>query len=279
MKIHNIKSSIFWFFIGLVLIVVVGFADYYTGYELSFSLFYLIPIGVAAWFSSKKMGFIMSIIATVLWFFIDYISDHKYSSAIIPYWNAIIRFGIFCIVSYLLPSLKELTIAREHARVDPLTGAFNRRYFEEVLQNEISRIARNKNPFTLILFDLDGFKKINDFNGHHVGDQVLCTIVNCANGILRKTDIITRLGGDEFAILLFEVNVVTVQSMVEKIKNKLLNEMKINNWPITFSMGVVTCQSSTISIDDLIKRADSLMYSIKNNGKNGVAYHTISANN
>lgn len=91
MKLKDLQNSAFWFIVGLGLIVAVGFADYYTGYELSFSLFYLIPIGVAAWYSSKKMGFIMSVIATILWFFIDYISDHNYSSAIIPYWNALVR--------------------------------------------------------------------------------------------------------------------------------------------------------------------------------------------
>lgn len=275
MKLQDLQNSAFWFIVGLGLIVAVGFADYYTGYELSFSLFYLIPIGVAAWYSSKKMGFIMSVIATILWFFIDYISDHNYSSAIIPYWNALVRLGIFCIVSYLLPSLKDLTIAREHARIDPLTGAFNRRYFEEVLQNELNRIARNKNPFTLILFDLDGFKNVNDQSGHHVGDQVLCAIVRCVNNLLRKTDLICRLGGDEFAILLFEVNINNVQTAVEKIKTNLLKEMTANKWQITFSMGAVTCQSSTIKIDELIKKADSLMYSIKNNGKNGIAYNFI----
>lgn len=174
-----------------------------------------------------------------------------------------------------MPSLKDLTIAREYARIDPLTGAFNRRYFEEVLQNELNRIARNKNPFTLILFDLDGFKNVNDQSGHHVGDQVLCAIVRCVNNLLRKTDLICRLGGDEFAILLFEVNINNVQTAVEKIKTNLLKEMTANKWQITFSMGAVTCQSSTIKIDELIKKADSLMYSIKNNGKNGIAYNFI----
>lgn len=271
------KKTYFWFLIGLGLVVIVGFADYYSGFELSFSLFYLIPIGVVAWYSNKIMGLTMSLIATILWFLIDQYGGHVYSSTIIPYWNAVVRFGFFCIVSYLLPVFKELALEKEVSRIDSLTRAYNRRYLDEILQNELNRFARHKSPFTLIYFDLDGFKGVNDKNGHHIGDQVLSSVVNGVKNLLRKTDLIARVGGDEFVILLFEVKIESVQNAVEKIRASLQNEMVKNNWPITFSMGVITCLSSSISSDDLIKKAYALMYTVKKGGKNGIAFDTFNA--
>jgi diguanylate cyclase (GGDEF)-like protein len=176
-------------------------------------------------------------------------------------------------VTLLLSALKK---AHEHekelARVDSLTGAVNARFFSELMQLEIARSQRYGHPLTLAFVDVDNFKAVNDRFGHSVGDKVLYSIVTHVRGHLRKTDVIARLGGDEFAFLLPETDQTGARVTFSKIQIGLLDEMRRNNWPVTFSIGVVTCISTPQTSDELVKQADDLMYSVKNNGKNGIIY-------
>jgi diguanylate cyclase (GGDEF)-like protein len=228
---------------------------------------------LVTWFAEKRLGAMASIASAIVWLLADIASGHPYSNPAIYYWNSIIRFGFFIIVTILLSALKQ---AHEHekelARVDSLTGAVNARFFSELIQLEIERSQRYRRPFTLAYIDVDNFKAINDRFGHSVGDEVLYTIVKHAREHLRKTDIVARLGGDEFAFLLPETDQVGAQITVSKIQNSLLDEMRSNGWPVTFSIGVLTCMNIPKTSDELVKQADNLMYSVKNNGKNGITY-------
>jgi len=266
------RSSLFWMIIGLIFVVGVGAIDFETGSELAFSLFYLIPIVFVTWFASKKLGLVFSVISAITWFVADAFTGQSYSQPFIRYWNAGIRLGFFVVVTLLLPALKELDREKEMARTDYLTGVSNRRSFFEIAQRELDRTQRYKQPFTLAYIDLDGFKTVNDQWGHRVGDKLLCAVVNQARKCLRKTDTIARLGGDEFMLLLPETDQVESQIIVSRIQFDLLQEMQRNNWPVTFSIGVLTCRQSQVTTDELIKKADELMYSVKKNGKNAVAY-------
>jgi diguanylate cyclase (GGDEF)-like protein len=94
---------------------------------------------------------------------------------------------------------------------------------------------------------------------------------------MRKTDICARLGGDEFALLLPETDQEFARQAISKIQAELLKEMGQNHWPVTFSMGVLTCQVAPPSTDELVKMADDLMYQVKRGGKNGIKYSTYGA--
>lgn len=266
------KSSLFWIITGSIFVVGVGVADTVTGRELSFSLFYLIPIVLVTWFSGRNLGFVISVVSAVTWFISDVFAGQIYSEPIIRYWNAVARLGFFIVVTLLLPALKALGREKSLARTDHLTGVANRRHFFEVAQSELDRSQRYKRPFTIAYIDLDGFKTVNDHWGHSAGDKLLCAVVNRAKSQLRKTDIMARLGGDEFIVLLPETDQDTAQIVVSKIQNTLNDEMRRKHWPVTFSIGVLTCLKAQITTDELIKRADSLMYSVKKDGKNGIAY-------
>lgn len=267
------RSRLFWAVIGIVLIMGIGVVDYVTGYEIAFSFFYLIPVFAVTWFAGGGLGSVTSVASAMVWLFADIASGHPYSHPAIFYWNTVIRFGFFIIVTLLLSALKNANEhERELARIDNLTGAVNPRYFSELLQFEIDRSQRYKHPFTLAYIDLDNFKTVNDTFGHSVGDQVLYTIVRHAKGQLRKTDYVARLGGDEFAFLLPETDQTGAMITISKIQASLLDEMQRNNWPVTFSIGVLTCICRPQVSDELVNQADGLMYSVKNNGKNGVRY-------
>jgi diguanylate cyclase (GGDEF)-like protein len=129
-----------------------------------------------------------------------------------------------------------------------------------------------------VYIDLDGFKTVNDQWGHKVGDQLLCVIVHGAKSHLRKTDFLARLGGDEFVVLLPETDQEAAKITVSKIQIALLDEMRLHNWPVTFSIGAMTCLDANLSTDELIIKADGLMYSVKKNGKNAVAYGVYAGN-
>ncbi|MDH5487040.1 MAG: GGDEF domain-containing protein [Gammaproteobacteria bacterium] len=258
---------------SFLLAIGIGIIDFLTGYELGISLFYLLPVSAATWFAGRSTGIAIAVISAFIWFTADLMSGHLYSHPAIVYWNTGIRFGIFLVVTLLLAALKK---AHEHekelARTDNLTGAVNARFFYELVKMEIVRSQRNHRPFTLAYIDLDNFKTINDSLGHNVGDKVLRAIVQHAVSRLRKTDVVSRLGGDEFAFLLPETDQAAAQVFISKIQLSLLEELRRNNWPITLSIGVLTCVDTPVSPDELIKQADGLMYSVKNNGKNSICY-------
>jgi diguanylate cyclase (GGDEF)-like protein len=268
----NKRGPIFWTIVGLIGVFCVGIADFLTGWQLSFSIFYLIPIMLVTWFAGRNLGLVMSIASTIVWFTADNLSGQPYSHPIFPFWNAGVRLGFFILVSFLLPALKEREHEKENARRDDLTGAANRRQFFEAAQAELERFQRYQRPFTIVYFDIDDFKTVNDQQGHQIGDQLLCSVVNRAKLALRKTDFLARLGGDEFVAFLPETGAEAAHVVVAKLQEALSEEMRCCNWPVTFSMGAVTCLDARLTTDELLNKADTLMYSVKNKGKNAIAY-------
>ena len=165
---------------------------------------------------------------------------------------------------------------RELARTDNLTGAVNKRFFYELLDMELERSKRTLRAFTVVYFDLDNFKYINDHYGHSMGDKVLCSTVEQAKNQLRKVDVVARLGGDEFAFLFPETDQAEARIAISKVRAGLLDEMRRNDWPVTFSIGVLTCTNFHKTTDQIIRQADDLMYSVKNAGKNSISYLVFS---
>lgn len=254
-------------------VLLLGFIDLFTGYEVSFSLFYLAPISAASWFINRRTGILISIISALAWLTADIMSGHIYSSALINLWNTLIRFGFFVIVTFLLTSLRA-SYQREQsmARYDRTTGAANSRHFFEIAQSEFDRVRRSGHPFTVAYIDLDNFKYVNDHFGHAQGDEVLRVVSSTVQSHLRSTDVFARMGGDEFAILLSDTGQIGAQAAIPKIRLDLLEKMQNHNWPVTFSIGVVTFSEPPASVDDMLHAADALMYEVKNNKKNAMRF-------
>jgi diguanylate cyclase (GGDEF)-like protein len=265
-------SKGFWISVGFILLCIVAILDYLTGYELSFSLFYLIPIALFSWFISSWLGVLVSFISAGLWLIVDIFAGVEYSHPAIYFWNTLIRLAFFNLTVLLISLGKALERERTFARTDYTTGIVNTRFFHILAQTEIDRALRYKTPLTIAFMDVDNFKTINDSFGHTTGDKVLGIIANAMQRHLRKTDVVARVGGDEFAILLPEVGADAAQIVISKMQRRLLDEIWLNNWPVSFSIGVLTFITPPNSVDEILNMVDRLMYTVKNNGKNDIHY-------
>lgn len=261
-----------WIGLGLALLGGVAYLDYVTGLELSFSLFYLLPISLLAWTVSERFGLAVAVVSAIIWQIVEILAGVRYSS-VFPYvWNSIIRLGFFFLPVLIIRLNRAMQREQALARTDFLTGALNTRFFREMAQMEIDRAFRYQRHFTLAFIDVDNFKNINDTFGHTEGDTVLRAIATKIKTHLRKTDIIARVGGDEFVVLLTETDAQTAPAVISNMQRALLKEMAENGWAVTFSIGVLTLTAPQISVDEMLRRADQLMYVVKNGGKNNIQY-------
>ena len=152
---------------------------------------------------------------------------------------------------------------------DPLTGTFNRRHMVTSLTQAVERAGRTGAPATLLLFDIDRFKDINDRFGHAAGDQVLTGIVALIEGRLRKLDSLFRIGGEEFILLLTETQEVDAMAVAEEVRTRVVDARLCGEHPTTVSIGVSGLRPGD-SVDTWIRRADDALYRAKASGRNRV---------
>lgn len=150
---------------------------------------------------------------------------------------------------------------------DSLTKIRNRHYYNEQIKKEVSNANRYEYPLSLVIFDVDYFKKINDGYGHDVGDKVLVEYTKLINASLRKGDIFCRIGGEEFALILPHTNKEDAYKMAEKLRVIVQEHKEIV--PITMSFGVVEYDKES-DFEVTFKRADEALYEAKNSGRNRV---------
>jgi diguanylate cyclase (GGDEF)-like protein len=263
--------------LGSLFIAVLGVVDYVTGPDLSLFIFYLVPVALATWFAGRSAGNALSVLSAVAWSLADILDIHPGRYVAVPYWNLFMELSFFFLASSVLAGLR-LSMEREQkqGRIDYLTGAVNSRFFAELAEREIQRALRYRHIFTAAYLDLDNFKAVNDNKGHQEGDRLLRLVVSTITDSIRATDIVARLGGDEFIILFPETGSEMARTAVEKIREKLLEIMVANDWPVTFSFGLVTFDSAPQSVNHLVRLADAVMYEVKNSGKDGLKCSTYS---
>ena len=162
---------------------------------------------------------------------------------------------------------------RDLAEKDPLTGAFNRRHFMQVLEKSCSIAKRYKNPLSILVLDIDNFKSINDTFGHKAGDTVLKALVDYCQEAFRGSDLFARLGGEEFIVMLPNTPTLGAAIIAERIRDGIHNipvtlaNKKVN---FTISIGISQIDESDESYNDVISRADAALYQAKDKGKNRV---------
>lgn len=167
----------------------------------------------------------------------------------------------------------------EISATDIVTGGFNRLQLEKNLAVEVARAARFERPLSLLMFDLDNFKKVNDTNGHAAGDEILREVWQCAMDTVREIDTVARYGGDEFLIVLPEAGELDAQAIGERLQSEVTARLSARYGPhspeaaVTLSIGITAFyDNEPIPIAELIARADSHLYSAKRAGKNRIAF-------
>lgn len=150
---------------------------------------------------------------------------------------------------------------------DSLTGIFNRGYFEEYLQYEVARAARKDVEFSLIMYDIDHFKNVNDTYGHHRGDYALKTLSEVVQKSKRNADVLARIGGEEFIILLPDTKAASALLLAERIRKSVEGFLFEEIGKMTISLGVTEFIEGDTA-ESILKRVDSALYRAKGAGRN-----------
>ena len=261
--------------VSLTLLVVLG--DLITPAYIPFLGFYFFPIYLAVCFCNVE------IIGLVV-FFSVVVSMYTTSKNIPPsepvffillaYLSLLIVFvGFAAVIARMKVAF---SLLESENRRDGLTGAGSRRWFYEVAHSEKMRSTRFGDSMVLAIADLDNFKQINDSQGHAVGDDLLVDTYRCMASSLRDIDIIGRIGGDEFAILLPSTTLQQGELALNRLHSDLSVLLKKFSPLVSVSIGAVCVSPDhNLSVSDIFKKADSLMYSVKNTSKNRVVIQSI----
>jgi diguanylate cyclase (GGDEF)-like protein len=236
---------------------------------------WLLALGCVTLFGAGDYAIRRQLAAVVWTWAKDSAGDLRLPTVVMVF-NSMARLATFLVVVVLVDALRAAFEGeRELALTDGLTGAANQRAFLERAEQELARSRRYQRPLTLIHFDLDGFKGVNDRLGHDAGDEVLVAVVEQAGRVLRRTDIVARLGGDEFALLLPETDQAGARVVAEKLRSALEESLAARGWPVTGSFGILTSLGTPATIAEVVHQADQLMYQSKSAGKNRLSYAVI----
>jgi diguanylate cyclase (GGDEF)-like protein len=258
--------------VSFALILLLAGIDHLTGYELSVSVFYLIPVGVATWYGSRHLGYIVSGLSAGTWLIVELLTAQPYSHDWILFWNSAVRLLAFAIVAFLLAELRTLLrLQQELARTDSLTGLLNRTGFFERASIATTSASRYGYSVAVAYIDLDGFKKINDTLGHQQGDAVLTTVGRLLQKSSRDSDVVARIGGDEFVVMLPNTSLAGARAYFEKMHFELQLEIQQQGWrTLGSSVGAVVFEEAPEDIFEALRLADTLMYRAKRAANSGV---------
>jgi diguanylate cyclase (GGDEF)-like protein len=170
--------------------------------------------------------------------------------------NAVLCEPLFANLARVCDELHQL---RDLAGRDPLTGAANRRTFEEELAREVARSRRTREPFALIMLDLDDLKQRNDVHGHAAGDAALRALTHACLGTVRETDVVARLGGDEFAVLLPGACQAGAQGLATRLR-EAIEQRNVDGGALRVSVGIASAEAGRGTAESIVRDADEDMY-------------------
>ena len=228
--------------LGVGLIAAIAWLDAVTGPKVALNVFYLLPVMLVAWATASTGYGLLAVLATFLVGpFEAYRNGYAFYSLPVALWNAGMRTAVFCIVLLLLAEVRRLVARlREQSLTDELTGVANRRAFTLVAAREIERSRRYAHQLSLAYLDIDGFKAVNDRQGHAVGDRVLIALAGAVRAAARSVDTVARLGGDEFVVLMPETDECAALPLADRLREVCSQAAGAGLERITCSVGVVT---------------------------------------
>lgn len=261
--------------IAVLSVFFIGFLDHQIGHEISLSIFFLIPISLIVIYANFWSGVLTAAISSAIWYYNDVTTGLKASHWLVPVWNAVMRMGYFTLHSIFLSRyIRQIRLNRKLACTDPLTGAFNSRYLNEKIGLLREAAAKRTGKLSVVFFDMDDFKRVNDEQGHAEGDRLLITFVQIVQQHIPQTGFLARIGGDEFALILADADFAGTQRVVGKILETTAATWSQQAWPASLSAGAVNGSAQT-SYAEFARLADQLLYRAKQAGKNQAAYHEL----
>lgn len=267
------------FTISLLCVILAGYLDLQTGDRISMILLYSVPILLSSRYCGRVEGIIVAVGAAASWFVFNVLYSRPEASGAILSWNAFNRVGVFALIAYTVTLQAKLRISLEReklrANTDRLTGLLNKGAFRDRVEGEMNRARRYNHPISLAFIDLDNFKHVNDTQGHARGDKLLQDVAETIVLTIRNTDLVARVGGDEFSVFLPETGEREVRMAIEKLVKALDIMTSQSGWQVTASIGVVTCTEVNDTYDELLGKADKLMYAAKEKGKNAAEFATV----
>jgi diguanylate cyclase (GGDEF)-like protein len=264
-------------------VVFLGIADYLTGPDVGFSLFYLAPIVWSAWYLDRPTSLALVVLASGFWLGAE-IGWRGVN--IISLWNGFTRLGIYLGMAWLTSRLRveqsqlrelnaKLQAMLDHeqllARTDSLTTLPNRRLFVDELKRASARSHRANTPLAVAYLDLDKFKPYNDRQGRLAGDAVLRSIADVLKTYAAGNSLAARLGGDEFGVLLEQCT----QPVADTIGRRLFHDLTVIVGNLTgetvgINMGIACFERPPLSPEAVIDLADAAMFCAKAQGHNGI---------
>jgi diguanylate cyclase (GGDEF)-like protein len=254
---------------SIVAMAVVFVIDVGTPPDIRLHMLYIFPMAAIALHCVRKSdvvaGLVISTTFQLLTFYIDGIPVRPFVI------DAVTAFASALLSIFLGMSVRKNHLATvKLATTDWLTGLHNRRSFETIVDLEIERQKRYGGVFSLAVIDLDGFKKLNDSRGHHIGDKALQLLADALREDTRHSDSIARLGGDEFAILMPNTLKPDCSSLCQQLSSKIAGQMSTAGYPTTASIGCMTFENAPEFTSEALQKTDKAMYAAKTGGKNCV---------
>jgi diguanylate cyclase (GGDEF)-like protein len=251
----------------------IGIVDAKVPGDLDATALYLGLVAVIAWRTLAAVGIVTAIAAALTAISVD-LAASPTNFASVAIWNGGAGLAIFLGVALLVRKLRvERDALRAAATHDGLTGLPNRVLLYDRLEQALLAAAREKFSVGVLVFDLDGFKRVNDTLGHHAGDQLLRLVGSRARSCVRASDTCARIGGDEFVVLLARTSPGGAARVAEVLARSCAQPFLVDGAPVSVaaSIGTAVAPEDGADPDTLLRLADARMYQAKSLARNGVA--------
>ncbi len=263
---------------GLVVVAAIAGLQIMEGGEVLGLDLFLIPVAIVAWFArSRRSVYGFTLVAAAVAIAIPS-AFGLWGGGLAVFLAGAVRLALYFGTAAALRHVRcVLEECDSKAHTDHLTGVANVCAFNALAQAELERNRRYARELSLLYFDIDDFKAVNDEHGHAEGDRVLYEVGATLRGVVREVDVVARVGGDEFVVLMPETDADAAGMLADRLRQALAAIPVADGRLLTTSMGLVTFAVPPSSVARLLQIGDSLMYSAKTQGKNAVARATLRA--
>lgn len=247
--------------VGVALFLAVAALDLFVAPQYGVSILYVVPVVWVQRQFDLTWGLVSAAGAALMWALLDVYEAWPATDVNVVVWNTAIRMTVFAAIVLLDHSRSQ---AHELASTDPLTGLPNRRGLEQRAVRMLRDIERGQ-PLAIAFLDLDGFKRLNDTQGHAEGDKALKAVARVLRQRVRETDLAARVGGDEFVVLLRHTNQAGARRVAEELRESIQQRLH-SSWAIDVTVGTVFLGEAPGSIGEALSLADELLYHGKRSG-------------